>query len=124
MLRVDERVCGQAVLFTLEGELSAGRGAALLLERLQALLRENLRCFVFDMRDVRYINSSGVDLLRQAQFAIDKHCGTLAMVNLSHVITKVLLDINLIDTFKRFATVEEAIKQLGEQDNAAHGRAS
>lgn len=97
----------------LESEFSAGTAGNELLMSLLEEVRGGDSKILMDFDRVTYINSSGIRLLLQMHQAVQSNGGLFVLVNLPAMISKVLDDLRLSDFFRKFGSLEEAVREVG-----------
>lgn len=99
-------------VFKLEGEIIDKSQTAGLLEQIDALVASRKKHLVLDLGGLRYMNSSGLNVLVNILTKMRNAGGDVVVCDLSEKI-KSLLVVTKIDTiFHILPTVEEAIKRL------------
>lgn len=101
------------LVLTISGEVSAGSAADRMLHELTDEVSFGNKRVLMDLGGVYYVNSSGIRVLLMALKAVQAEGGTLCLVNLQKSVTKVLSDLKLAETFKRFATLDDALRLCG-----------
>ena len=105
-----EKPASTAVL-TLGGFLYLKK-AKVLIKEVTALVRDGFTNIIFDMSDVKYMNSSAVAALANGAATVEGHGGKAVLVSLTPTIEKVLTTLGLIGMFLCLPTKEEAISAL------------
>ena len=98
-----------AVIFQVEGELSAGRDFEKFRKELMDEIRSGHRHAILDLGGVFYINSTGIGSLVAINREVSEMNGTLMIVNLHQALAQVFLSLNLFKMFRYYENVDTAI---------------
>lgn len=107
------------LVFTFEGEFSAGNKANELINEIDVELRAGSLRFVFDFQRLTYINSSGVQVLIRIGQRVEKYDGYLAFINLPDFAKKILTQLGLFSHFPLINSLDDAITNSMSEDVAA-----
>lgn len=97
---------------TLSGNLLEKNEADLLLETLNGMLYENKLFFVFDLENMNFINSTGLNILINMLTKIRNCGGDMAIYNVPRKINQVLLITKLNSIFNVSQTLGEAERNI------------
>jgi len=100
-----------AVIVTLGGYLEQ-KEARELADRVHLLLSQGTTKIVFDMSQVRYINSAAIAALANSAAALEGHGGKAVLLALSPTIQTVFETLGLLGIFETASTREEAVQAL------------
>jgi len=101
-----------AVVLEFKGDLMGGPFASEMNELLHKLLTENKKNVVIDMKDVKYVNSSGIGILISGYTTMKNGGGDLKLAQLSDKVQGVLAITKLNKVFEQFKTLDEAVKSF------------
>ena len=97
------------VLLSLKGKIMGGPEATEINDKINQLLDENKLKIIMDLKQVEWINSSGIGILINTNTVLRNNYGSLRLICLSDKI-KNLLKITKLDTiFKIFDTYKDAL---------------
>jgi anti-sigma B factor antagonist len=100
---------GGIVLLSLKGKMMGGPEATEINDKINQLLDENKLKIIIDLKNVEWMNSSGIGILINTNTVLGNNNGSLRLINLSAKI-KNLLKITKLDTvFKVYDTYEQAV---------------
>ena len=71
-MQINCRLDGDKVVLALSGRLTRGEHLELLREKVNALLSEGYRDFVFDLKSVSYVDSAGLDELVEVYSSVQR----------------------------------------------------
>ena len=99
----------QAKVFTVSGELTAGADANLLLENVKKEAEDKTKKIIFDIRQIYYINSTGIGMLARMVSHIRKMGGECALVLSRNNVTTALQGTGFLKIVPHFFDNEGAL---------------
>jgi anti-sigma B factor antagonist len=99
-------------ILTLSGELIDKNQAIHLLKAVDELVEAGNNKLIIDIKDLKYMNSSGLNVLIQLLTKTRNNGGESVIFNVNKKITELLIITKLNTLFKIAETEEEAIKML------------
>ena len=119
-MKIDSREIDGAVILDLNGRLVLGEGTILLREQVRALISKGQKKILLNLRDVPYIDSSGLGELVSAFAAARREEGELKLLNLAQKVHGLLQITKLYTVFDVFEDEDAALRSfLGEQKSMA-----
>lgn len=103
----EEKKPGDVYVFTISGSIDSDT-YKLLDDRVMPVLNAGAKVIIFDMEDVEYVSSMGLNTIFKVQRTLDKTNGTFAMTNVQPQVKKVLDIVKALPSMKIFETTEEA----------------
>jgi anti-sigma B factor antagonist len=103
-----------AVIVELKGNVMGGPDAGELSETLRKLLADGKKNIVFDLADVKFMNSSGLGMLISGLTTVKKEEGVLKLANVTEKIESLLMITKLISIFDHYDSVENAVKSFSK----------
>ena len=100
------------VVLGLHGKITIGEGDVLLRKNIKGQIEEGNKKLVLNMKDVKYMDSSGVGELVSSFTTVKNAGGTLKLANLDNRIHDLLQLTALITVFEVFDSVEDAINSF------------
>lgn len=70
---------------------------------------------VFDLKEVKYLSSSGLRIFIAALRKLNKLGGKLKLANMNESVKRIFKVVELIDLFEIYPSVEEAIESIEEE---------
>lgn len=104
----------QAVIFMLEGKLLNEQQTAPLRDRISAELADVQKKFVFDLKDIEFVNSACLNFLVSARNKIADQGGQLVLCNVSDQLKKLLAMTRLESYFSLAGRTADAINLLNQ----------
>ncbi len=102
---------GAAVL-ELKGNVMGGPEAQEFSDTLHSLLDEGKKNVIVDLKDVKFMNSSGLGMLISGFTTMKNGNGFLKLANATEKIESLLVITKLITIFENFNSVDEAVKSF------------
>ena len=103
---------GVAVIY-LSGNLLGENANGPVLDYLKAQLDAGVKKVLFNLTDLKYINSTGLGMLMTAIARVRNAGGEMYLCNVPDLMTKILKMMKLESTFPIAASESEAVKSLG-----------
>jgi anti-sigma B factor antagonist len=100
------------IVMEIKGKLVGGPLSSEISNMLYDLLDEGKKNIVVDLRDINFINSSGLGILINGLTSMRKNGGDLKLANISNKIDGLLSITKLNQIFEKFDSVEEAVKSF------------
>ena len=101
-----------AVVLKLSGKIMGGPDATLLNDKLHELIDAGKIHVVADLREVDWMNSSGLGILIGGLTTMRNSGGDLRLANITDRIQNLLMITKLLTVFESFETVEDAVKSF------------
>jgi anti-anti-sigma factor len=111
-MHIEERRVGEVTVLRLRGRLVLEEGEAPLRQHIDALIAEGRTDIVLNMRDVNYIDSSGVGSIAAKFLSVRRRGGDLKLVDLSERAHHVLDITGLLPILMPIRTEEEALRRF------------
>jgi len=120
-MKIDVRKAGEISVFELEGELAFGKPLALIERRFDESIAAGERLFLFDLRRVPWLDSSGLGQLVACHQAAREHRGVvkLVLVDRSRELFKIA---RLEKMFELFDDVDGALASFDAPDGGYRER--
>jgi anti-sigma B factor antagonist len=109
---VRERLEGTVGIVALDGRLTVNDSPGLLKEAVAGILERGARHVLIDLSGVHYIDSTRLGELIAAHVTVSRRGGRLKLVGTPSRVVELLAIAGLGDVFERFATVDDAKRQL------------
>jgi len=113
-MKMTEKKMDSILVLSLEGEVMGGADTKPLQDRIYAAIREGSPFVVLDMKQVDWINSSGLGTLMACLTTLRGSGGDLRLANASDRVRRPIEITRLDKVLQMFASVDEAAKNFGE----------
>ena len=107
---------GTVCTLYLKGDLMERMLAEPLLVKHQELIAKGFKCFVLNLKDLRYMNSSGINVLLNLLTRSRNHGGEVVVTELSEKTRQLLVVTKLNTVFKVTETEEEALEVFSQNN--------
>jgi anti-sigma B factor antagonist len=108
-LRIEQREVEGIVVLSLNGRLVIGAEVSSVQDAIQKLLEKQENRLILDLKEVGFIDSTGLGALVSAHSAFEKADGAMRLLNLSERTTQLLVLTKLSLVFKTFTNEQAAI---------------
>jgi len=112
-MQIKHVTSGDVAVLHLQGKIMGGPDATSLHEKLHELIETGTRSVVIDLRDVDWMNSSGLGILIGGLSAIRKSGGDLRLASVTEKIEEVLKLTKLDRVFDVYNSTDEAVTSYG-----------
>ncbi len=102
---------GKVVVIELEGRLDVHLSMEIEAE-VNNIIDSGDIFLVFDLKEVKYLSSSGLRIFIAALRKINKLNGKLKLANMNEPVKRIFKVVELIDLFEIFSSVEEALESF------------
>jgi len=96
------------------GKLEGGPGASEFQDLISAKIDENRNSFVVNLKDVKFVNSTGIGILIRAFTTLKNAGGEMKLAEVSDKVNGVLSITKLNTIFKFYETVNDAVRSFDE----------
>lgn len=111
-MKTEKITKGDVVILSLKGKLTIGKGDVLLRKHIDEALANNEKKIVLNMKDVSYMDSSGVGELVSSFTSVSNRGGKLKLLNLSTKVHDLLQITQLLRVFEIFDNEKEAVNSF------------
>jgi anti-sigma B factor antagonist len=108
-MQFQKKISDGITILSLDGKLIVGEATARLKEEIKALTDSGVRQLILDLKDVDYIDSSGLGTLVYCFSTFRKQGGTLKLLNLSRRNIELMLLTKLETVFEVFDDERSAV---------------
>lgn len=111
-LRIDKRLVGAVAILDLDGRLVMGDHSSEFREAIRMLLTEGHKEILVNLRDVDYVDSSGLGELVSAYSTAKRADARLKLLNLTTRVHGLLQMTKLLTVFEAFDTEDTAVRSF------------
>lgn len=111
-LEIRERVFGDVVILDLAGKITIGEGSVQLREAVAKLLDAGRNRIILNLREIKYIDSSGIGELVSRYTTTKNVGGKLKLLNLPPKIQDLLMITKLLTVFEVFDNEQDALNSF------------
>ncbi len=99
---------GEVTVLELNGKLMGGDETQAIREEVVKLTKNGKKNFIFDLGNIKWVNSSGLGVIVNCHNIIKENGGVLKLARVEQKIESLLIVTHLIKVFQCFKTVDEA----------------
>lgn len=99
-------------IITLSGKIMGGPEAGEINDQINSLIDQEKHKIIIDLKEVDWMNSSGLGILIGAITTLKNNGGTLGLTNVSERIMNLLKITKLIDVFTIYQDIDSALKEM------------
>ena len=114
-IQTSTRTLPEAAVLDITGRITLGEGNVILRDKVRELLDAGNQRIILNLRDVQFVDSSGLGELVKAHATVRSKGGQLTLVNLNHRISDLLQMTRLSTVFEIQPDEENAIRRTGIQ---------
>ncbi len=111
-MRTEIRNLDDTTILGLHGKITIGEGDVLLRKNIKQQIENGKKHLILDMKDVKYMDSSGVGELVSSFTTVKNAGGKLKLANLNNRIHDLLQLTALITVFEVFDSVDDAVNSF------------
>jgi anti-sigma B factor antagonist len=112
-MQLDQRVVGDIVVVTVEGEITLNKGGNVALnDKIRSLIQQGHKKLLLDLGNVPYVDSAGLGELVQAYTTTKNKGGSLKLLRLTKRLKDLLTITKLATVFESFDTEAAAIESF------------
>ena len=108
-MHIEKRHYGNYAVLKFSGNMAESLEASGLFDLIRDLVQDSVYRIIADMKDVKWINSTGIGALMGCLSYLDAHNAELIVINMPEKVKEVLSLMDLLPYFKRHTTLNQAI---------------
>ena len=116
-VKLTTRQVGDVTVIDVAGRITLGEGSSALRDNLRELVKENHKNILLNLKEVTYIDSSGIGELVRNYMTVIKSGGTMKVVGLSAKVEDILKITQLHKVFPEFPDEEAALKSFPQSSD-------
>ncbi len=111
-MKFKDKIKGDVGIITLKGKLMGLPETDDLQDEIKAMLGQKIKKIVLDLDGVKWINSLGIGAIMRSHTTVKNHDGEFCLARISDKVTSVLVLTQLINIFKTYDSLDEAINSF------------
>jgi anti-sigma B factor antagonist len=108
-VKILKRHFGNFAVLQISGKMAESMETSGLFDIIRDLVQDGVYYVIIDMKEIEWINSTGVGALMGCYSYLDSHHGELILVHTPDRVKNVLLTMDLLPYFRQFPSVNKAI---------------
>jgi anti-sigma B factor antagonist len=114
-MKIKEKVEHDVAILSISGNMMGGPDTQELHEKVKSLLNDGIRKIVIDLKDVKWMNSSGLGTLMAALTSVESAGGKLKLANVTDKVQSLLMITQLMKIFETYESVDRACASFLEE---------
>jgi len=115
-MEISEKKTDGIVIWELQGELMGGAETDVFQRKIYDIVKSENPRIILDMKDVKWMNSSGLGMIMGALTTLRSSGGDLCLVNVSDRVRRPIEVTRLDSVISMSDTIEMAINRFAEED--------
>ncbi len=111
-MKLNVRQIGHVAVLDLAGNITVGKGDAVLREGVSKLLQSDQKQILLNLREVPYMDSSGIGEIVAGYKAARDNNGTVKLLNPSEKVSDLLQSTRLEEVFETYRNEKEAVRSF------------
>ena len=115
-MRIERRHYGNFAVLKISGKMAESFETCGLFDIIRELVQDCVNRIIIDMKDIQWINSTGVGALMGCYSYLDSHNGELILINLPDKVKNILSIMDLLPYFRQFQSIRQAIMATNQSE--------
>ncbi len=115
-MKIKEKIEGDVAILTVSGNMMGGPETTQLHDKVKSLAADGLKKVVIDLKNVKWMNSSGLGILMACMSSLQNANGKLKLASVTEKVRSVLMITKLIQIFETFENAERAVASFYEEE--------
>jgi len=116
-MKIKEKIEGDVAILTVSGNMMGGPETTQLHDKVKSLAADGLKKVVIDLKNVKWMNSSGLGILMACMSSLQNSNGKLKLASVTEKVRSVLMITKLIQIFETFENSERAVASFYEEES-------
>ena len=108
-MKISTRNVGDVTILDIKGKITLGSGDIILRDRVHQLISEDAKKIIINLKEVNYVDSSGIGELVSCHTSVSRAKGKLVLLNMTSKIKDLLQITQLIKVFDNYTDEDEAV---------------
>ena len=117
-MEIRQRQMGIVVCLDVAGRLVVGKEDSFLKDKVNSLLLQGHRHILLNLKDVSQVDTCGLAAIASVRAAVERHGGTIRLLNLPTRIHNLLVVTKLISLFDVFDSEADALRNFSDHAGA------
>lgn len=114
-MKVKEKIEHDIAILSLSGNMMGGPDTQELHDKVKSLINDGIKKIVVDLKDVKWMNSSGLGTIMAATTSVEQAGGKLKLANVTDKVQSLLIITQLMKIFETYESVERACASFLEE---------
>lgn len=118
-MKFKSKLVGKVVVVTIAGDITSLNESKELIQAVEEKITDDIRNIIFDMSEVNYVNSAGINVLITALTSVRNKEGELVLASISEKVKSLLIITKLNSIFNVKESVEESLQFVKELEEVS-----
>lgn len=114
-MKIKEKIEGDVAILMVSGNMMGGPETMALHEKVKSLVADGIKKVVIDLKDVKWMNSSGLGVLMACMTTMNNNGGKLRLSSVTEKVKSLLVITQLMRIFDTFENSERAVASFFEE---------
>jgi anti-sigma B factor antagonist len=115
-MKIKQEAKGNVYILRLSGQLMGGPDADAVRETVLSILNQGYKNLLVDLKDVSWVNSTGLGILISSHITVTGNGGTLKLMRVSRRIDSIFMVTRLNTVFQIFENEDDALNSFGDAE--------
>jgi len=116
-MKIKERIEGEVAILTVSGNMMGGPETMALHEKVKSLGADKIKKVVIDLKDVKWMNSSGLGVLMACMTTLNSTAGKLKLASVTEKVKSLLVITQLMRIFDTYENAERAVASFFDEEH-------
>jgi anti-sigma B factor antagonist len=116
-MKIKEKIEGDVAILNVSGNMMGGPETMALHEKVKSLGADGIKKVVIDLKDVKWMNSSGLGVLMACMTTLNNGGGKLKLSSVTEKVKSLLVITQLMRIFDTYESAERAVASFYEDEN-------
>lgn len=113
-MKIKEKIEGDVAVLSVSGNMMGGPETMALHEKVKSLVADGIKKVVIDLKDVKWMNSSGLGVLMACMTTMNNNAGKLKLSSVTEKVKSLLVITQLMRIFDTYENSERAVASFFE----------
>ncbi len=114
-MKIKEKIEGDVAVLSVSGNMMGGPETMALHEKVKSLVADGIKKVVIDLKDVKWMNSSGLGILMACMTTLNNGGGKLKLASVTEKVKSLLVITQLMRIFDTYENSERAVASFFEE---------
>lgn len=114
-MKIKERFEHDVAILSISGNMMGGPDTQELHQKVKSILNDGFKKIVVDLKDVKWMNSSGLGTLMAAHASVEEAGGKMKLANVTEKVQSLLIITQLMKIFETYENVDRAVASFFQE---------
>ncbi|MBN2367222.1 MAG: STAS domain-containing protein [Calditrichaeota bacterium] len=117
-MKIKEKIEGDVAVLTVSGNMMGGPETMSVHDKVKSLTADGIKKVVIDLKNVKWMNSSGLGVLMACMTTLNNSGGQLKLASVTEKVKSLLVITQLLRIFETFETADRAVASFQEEQQS------